>query len=53
MVGSKTRPQLVSKCCGAELTMWDNEQDEEVDVSITEPAPLNWSQHQVKKGELS
>ena len=53
LVGSKTRPQLVSKCCGAELTMWDNEQDEEVDVSITEPAPLNWSQHQVKNGELS
>ena len=53
LVGSKTRPQLVSKCCGAELTMWDNEQDEEVDVSITEPAPLNWSQHQVKKGEPS
>jgi hypothetical protein len=29
---SKTTPMLVSKCCGAALTMWDNLRDEEVSV---------------------
>lgn len=34
----KTVPRLVSKCCGAPLTMWDNFRDEQIDVDL-DPFP--------------
>jgi hypothetical protein len=39
LLESKTIPRLVSKCCGAGLSMWDNEKDEQIDVA-TEPMLL-------------
>lgn len=39
LISSKTIPQLVSACCGAGLSMWDNERGEEIDVNV-ERLPL-------------
>jgi hypothetical protein len=35
LVSQKTTPQLVSKCCGVGMAMWDNLKDEQIDV-VTE-----------------
>jgi len=44
LVSRKTTPQLVSACCGADLSMWDAERDEEIEVASVEfPHPLDAS----------
>jgi hypothetical protein len=40
LVSQKTTPQLVSKCCGVGMAMWDNLKDEQIDV-VTSPMPIN------------
>lgn len=39
LVESKTIPRLVSRCCGASLTLWDNERDEQVDAEVDRVEP--------------
>lgn len=35
LIESKSVPMLVSKCCGADLMMWDNQSDEQINVSLS------------------
>lgn len=43
LVSSKTQPRLVSKCCGADLIMWDADSNEELLVVTVEP--ISGAQH--------
>lgn len=39
LLESKTAPMLVSACCGASLSMWDNEREREIEVALAEFFP--------------